>query len=187
MQTTVLKIGSRGSPLALAQAHEARARLMAAHNLPEEAFSIEAITTTGDRIQDRPLAEAGGKGLFTKEIEEALLAGSIDLAVHSSKDVPTFLPDATWLSAFLPREDPRDAFIGTSAKSIMDLPQGVTIGTSSLRGRSGAGASESRPMTLRPRDFSSRSASPRLRTSISGTRSSAPEAALAITPVSRGA
>jgi hydroxymethylbilane synthase len=133
MQTTVLKIGSRGSPLALAQAHEARARLMAAHNLPEEAFSIEAITTTGDRIQDRPLAEAGGKGLFTKELEEALLAGRIDIAVHSSKDMPTVLPDGLELSAFLPREDPRDAFIGTSAKSIMDLPRGVTVGSSSLR------------------------------------------------------
>ncbi len=133
MQTTVLKIGSRGSPLALAQAHEARARLMAAHNLPEEAFSIEAITTTGDRIQDRPLAEAGGKGLFTKELEEALLAGRIDIAVHSSKDMPTVLPDGLELSAFLPREDPRDAFIGTSAKSIIDLPQGVTVGSSSLR------------------------------------------------------
>lgn len=133
MQTTVLKIGSRGSPLALAQAHEARARLMAAHNLPEEAFSIEAITTTGDRIQDRPLAEAGGKGLFTKELEEALLAGRIDIAVHSSKDMPTVLPEGLELSAFLPREDPRDAFIGTSAKSIIDLPRGVTVGSSSLR------------------------------------------------------
>src|SRR5690606_18529573 len=133
MQTTVLKIGSRGSPLALAQAHEARARLMAAHTLPEEAFSIEAITTTGDRIQDRPLAEAGGKGLFTKELEEALLAGRIDIAVHSSKDMPTVLPDGLELPAFLPREDPRDAFIGTSAKSIIDLPRGVTVGSSSLR------------------------------------------------------
>lgn len=133
MQTTVLRIGSRGSPLALAQAHEARTRLMAAHNLPEEAFSIEAITTTGDRIQDRPLAEAGGKGLFTKELEEALLAGRIDIAVHSSKDMPTVLPDGLELSAFLPREDPRDAFIGTSAKSILDLPRGVTVGSSSLR------------------------------------------------------
>lgn len=133
MQTTVLKIGSRGSPLALAQAHEARARLMAAHNLPEEAFSIEAITTTGDRIQDRPLAEAGGKGLFTKELEEALLAGRIDIAVHSSKDMPTVLPEGLELSAFLPREDPRDAFIGTSAKAIIDLPRGVTVGSSSLR------------------------------------------------------
>ena len=133
MQTTVLRIGTRGSPLALAQAHETRARLMAAHDLPEEAFSIDAISTSGDRIQDRPLSEAGGKGLFTKEIEEALLAGRIDIAVHSSKDMPTVLPEGLLLSAFLPREDPRDAFIGTSAKSIMELPEGATVGSSSLR------------------------------------------------------
>ena len=133
MQTTVLRIGTRGSPLALAQAHETRARLMAAHDLPEEAFSIDAISTSGDRIQDRPLSEAGGKGLFTKEIEEALLAGRIDIAVHSSKDMPTVLPEGLELSAFLPREDPRDAFIGTSAKSIMELPEGATVGSSSLR------------------------------------------------------
>lgn len=133
MQTTVLRIGSRGSPLALAQAHETRARLMAAHQLPEDAFPIEVITTSGDRIQDRPLSEAGGKGLFTKEIEDALLADRIDIAVHSSKDMPTVLPDGLELSAFLPREDPRDAFIGISAKSIAELPQGATVGSSSLR------------------------------------------------------
>ena len=133
MQTTVLRIGTRGSPLALAQAHESRARLMAAHDLPESAFSIDVITTSGDRIQDRPLSEAGGKGLFTKEIEEALLAGRIDIAVHSSKDMPTVLPEGLALSAFLPREDPRDAFIGTTAKSIMELPEGTTVGSSSLR------------------------------------------------------
>jgi hydroxymethylbilane synthase len=133
MQTTVLRIGSRGSPLALAQAQETCARLMAAHDLPESAFSIEAISTSGDRIQDRPLAEAGGKGLFTKEIEEALIAGRIDIAVHSSKDMPTVLPDGLELSAFLPREDARDAFIGVAAKSIMELPEGATVGSSSLR------------------------------------------------------
>jgi len=133
MQTTVLKIGSRGSPLALAQAHETRARLMAAHNLPEEAFPVEAITTSGDRIQDRSLAEAGGKGLFTKELEDALLSGRIDIAVHSSKDMPTMLPEGLELSAFLPREDPRDAFIGVAAKSILELPEGATVGSSSLR------------------------------------------------------
>jgi hydroxymethylbilane synthase len=133
MQTTVLRIGTRGSPLALAQAHETRARLMAAHHLPEEAFSIEVISTSGDRIQDRPLSEAGGKGLFTKEIEEALLDKRIDIAVHSSKDMPTVLPEGLVLSAFLPREDPRDAFIGVAAKSIADLPQGATVGSSSLR------------------------------------------------------
>ena len=133
MQTTVLKIGTRGSPLALAQAHETRARLMAAHRLPEEAFAIAAMSTSGDRIQDRPLSEAGGKGLFTKEIEDALLDGRIDIAVHSSKDMPTMLPDGLTLSAFLPREDARDAFIGRAARSLADMPHGAVIGSSSLR------------------------------------------------------
>jgi hydroxymethylbilane synthase len=128
-----LRIGTRGSPLALAQAGETRARLMLAHGLPEDAFAIEIISTSGDRIQDRPLAESGGKGLFTKEIEEALLDGRIDLAVHSSKDMPTALPAGLELSAFLPREDPRDAFIGRAAKSIEALPHGATVGSSSLR------------------------------------------------------
>ena len=129
----IIRIGTRGSALALAQAHETRARLMAAHGLEEGAFSIEAISTSGDRIQDRPLSEAGGKGLFTKEIEEALLEGRIDLAVHSSKDMPTHLPEGLELSAFLPREDPRDAFVGRSAKSLLELPKGAVIGSSSLR------------------------------------------------------
>jgi hydroxymethylbilane synthase len=133
MQTSLIRIGTRGSALALAQAGEVRARLMAAHDLPQEAFAIEVISTSGDRIQDRPLSEAGGKGLFTKEIEEALLAGRIDLAVHSSKDMPTRLPEGLKLSAFLPREDPRDAFIGRTAKRIADLPHGATVGSSSLR------------------------------------------------------
>ncbi|MBM2714443.1 hydroxymethylbilane synthase [Mesorhizobium caraganae] len=131
MQT--LKIGTRGSPLALAQAHETQARLMAAHGMPAEAFEVVVISTSGDRIQDRPLSEAGGKGLFTKEIEEALLAGAIDIAVHSSKDMPTVLPGGLELSAFLPREDARDAFIGKAAKRIIDLPQGAKVGSSSLR------------------------------------------------------
>ncbi|MGX5848288.1 hydroxymethylbilane synthase [Mesorhizobium sp. PL10] len=131
MQT--LKIGTRGSPLALAQAHETQARLMAAHGMPAEAFEVVVISTSGDRIQDRPLSEAGGKGLFTKEIEEALLAGTIDIAVHSSKDMPTVLPDGLELSAFLPREDARDAFIGKAVKRIIDLPQGAKVGSSSLR------------------------------------------------------
>jgi hydroxymethylbilane synthase len=109
---------------------------MAAHDLPEEAFAIEVITTSGDRIQDRPLSEAGGKGLFTKEIEEALLGRRIDIAVHSSKDMPTLLPEGLELSAFLPREDPRDAFIGKAAGSILDLPLGATVGSSSLRRQS---------------------------------------------------
>lgn len=133
MQTRALKIGTRGSPLALAQAHETRARLMAAHGLPEEAFEIVAISTSGDRIQDRPLSLAGGKGLFTKELEEAIYAGDVDFAVHSSKDMPTQLPDGLELSAFLPREDVRDAFIGRTAKKIVDLPEGAVVGSSSLR------------------------------------------------------
>ena len=131
MQT--LKIGTRGSPLALAQAHETQARLMQAHGLPEQAFEVMVISTSGDRIQDRPLSEAGGKGLFTKEIEEALLERRIDIAVHSSKDMPTVLPDGLELSAFLPREDARDAFIGKAAKRIADLPLGAKVGSSSLR------------------------------------------------------
>ncbi len=133
MQTDVVRIGTRGSQLALAQAAETRARLMAAHDMPEEAFEIVVIRTSGDRIQDRPLSEAGGKGLFTKEIEEALFDGRIDLAVHSSKDMPTVLPDGLEISAFLEREDVRDVFIGRSVKRIQDLPQGAKLGTSSLR------------------------------------------------------
>lgn len=133
MPSIALRIGTRGSPLALAQAAETRARLMAAHGLPEDAFAIEVIQTSGDRIQDRPLSEVGGKGLFTKEIEEALLDSRIDIAVHSSKDMPTVLPDGLELSAFLPREDARDAFVGKAAKRIVDLPQGATVGSSSLR------------------------------------------------------
>jgi hydroxymethylbilane synthase len=132
MQTT-LRIGTRGSPLALAQAHETQARLMAAHGMPAAAFEVVVISTSGDRIQDRPLSEAGGKGLFTKEIEEALLAGAIDIAVHSSKDMPTRLPDGLELSAFLPREDARDAFVGKGAKTIAELPHGAKVGSSSLR------------------------------------------------------
>lgn len=129
----VATIGTRGSPLALAQAHEVRRRLALAHGLDEARIAIRTIRTSGDVIQDRPLLEVGGKGLFTKEIEEALLAGTIDLAVHSSKDVPTFLPDVTWLSAFLPREDPRDVFISHKADSIAALPAGAVVGTASLR------------------------------------------------------
>lgn len=133
MQMDVMRIGTRGSALALAQAHETRARLMAAHGLPEEAFEVVVITTSGDRIQDRPLSEVGGKGLFTKEIEEALLDGRIDIAVHSSKDMPTVLPDGLELSAFLEREDVRDAFIGRAVKRLTELPQGAVVGSSSLR------------------------------------------------------
>lgn len=133
MQTQRLKIGTRGSELALAQARETRARLMAAHGMAEDEFEIIVISTSGDQILDRPLSEAGGKGLFTKEIEEALLDGRIDLAVHSSKDMPTALPGGLALTAFLEREDPRDAFIGRAAPRIADLPEGAVVGSSSLR------------------------------------------------------
>ncbi|MGY6710439.1 MAG: hydroxymethylbilane synthase [Rhizobiaceae bacterium] len=133
MQTRVLKIGTRGSELALAQARETRARLMAAHGLGEDGFEIVVISTSGDRIQDRPLSEVGGKGLFTKEIEEALLTGAIDIAVHSSKDMPTVLPEGLELSCFLEREDVRDAFIGRAAATLADLPKGAVVGSSSLR------------------------------------------------------
>ncbi|MTI16822.1 hydroxymethylbilane synthase [Rhodobacteraceae bacterium RKSG542] len=133
MQTKLIRIGTRGSALALAQAHETRQRLMDAHGLPESSFEIVVIKTTGDQIQDRPLSEAGGKGLFTKEIEEALLNNSIHLAVHSSKDMPTELPAGLALTAFLPREDVRDAFISRKVKRIEDLPHGAIVGSSSLR------------------------------------------------------
>ncbi len=128
-----MRIGTRGSPLALAQAHEVRARLMAAHGLAEAALEIVVISTSGDRILDRPLSEAGGKGLFTKEIEEALLAGGIDLAVHSMKDVPTVLPDGLGIAALLPRADVRDAFMCLGSKTLAGLGVGARIGTSSLR------------------------------------------------------
>lgn len=130
-----LKIGTRGSPLALAQAYETRARLMEAHGLAEDAFTIEVIQTTGDAVQDRPLSEIGGKGLFTKEIEQALLDGRIDIAVHSMKDVATVLPDPLIIDCVLPREDVRDAFISRKYKSIEELPQWAVVGTSSLRRR----------------------------------------------------
>ena len=130
-----LKIGTRGSPLALAQAHETRARLIEAHGLPEGAFTIEVIQTTGDAVQDRPLSEIGGKGLFTKEIERALLDGRIDIAVHSMKDVATELPEGLTIDCTLPREDVRDAFISLKYKSISELPEGAVVGTSSLRRR----------------------------------------------------
>ncbi len=130
-----LKIGTRGSPLALAQAHETRERLMAAHGLPEAAFEIVVIKTTGDRVTDRSLSEIGGKGLFTKEIEEALLAGGIDIAVHSMKDMPTVLPTGLAIPCLLPREDVRDAFVSLIHSSLAAMPEGAVVGTSSLRRR----------------------------------------------------
>lgn len=128
-----LNIGTRGSPLALAQAYETRARLMAAFDLPEEAFNIVVIKTTGDKIIDRPLKEIGGKGLFTREIEQDMLSGKIDIAVHSMKDMPVQQPDGLMLDTYLPREDVRDAFIALDGGKLTDLPQGATVGTSSLR------------------------------------------------------
>lgn len=130
-----LRIGTRGSPLALAQARETRGRLMAAHGLPEEAFAIEVIRTSGDRIQDRPLSEVGGKGLFTREIETALAEGAIDIAVHSMKDMPTLQPDGLGIVACLPRADVRDAFITLGGHGLEALPRGAVVGTSSLRRR----------------------------------------------------
>ena len=128
-----LRIGTRGSPLALAQANDVRARLIAAHRLHDDAVTIRVIKTSGDIIQDRPLSEVGGKGLFTKEIEEALLANEIDLAVHSMKDVPTVLPDGLIISTILEREDPRDAFISLKYATLSAMPPATVVGTSSLR------------------------------------------------------
>ncbi|MCW5750434.1 MAG: hydroxymethylbilane synthase [Alphaproteobacteria bacterium] len=130
----ILRIGTRGSPLALAQAEEARRRLREAHaGLVDAELEIVVIRTTGDRIQDRALAEAGGKGLFTKELEEALFDGRIDLAVHSMKDVPTFLPAGLSVAAILPREDVRDALIAPGVAAIGALAPGARVGTASLR------------------------------------------------------
>ena len=134
-----LKIGTRGSPLALAQAHETRDRLSAAFDLPQEAFEIVVIKTTGDNqaliAADRPLKEIGNKGLFTKEIEEAMLSGEIDIAVHSMKDMPVVQPTGLILDCYLPREDVRDAFVSPSLSSIKELAPGAVVGTSSLRRR----------------------------------------------------
>jgi hydroxymethylbilane synthase len=128
-----LRIGSRGSALALVQARAVRGLIAAAAGVDAGAIEIEVIRTTGDVVQDRPLADAGGKGLFAKEIEEALLAGSIDLAVHSSKDLPTVLPAGLALAGFLPREDARDAFISRKAKTLQGLAAGAVVGTASPR------------------------------------------------------
>lgn len=129
----MLILGSRGSPLARAQAEDVRRRLCDLHGAGEAEIPIVAFTTSGDVIQDRPLSEAGGKGLFTKEIELALLAGRIDVAVHSAKDVATELPEGLLLTAALAREDRRDALIARRATSLETLPQGARLGTSSIR------------------------------------------------------
>lgn len=133
--TALLKIGTRGSPLALAQARETARRLAVAHPAlaGEGAIEIVVIKTTGDRIQDRALNQIGGKGLFTKEIEEALIEGGIDLAVHSMKDVPTWLPPGLEIACLFPREDPRDAFFAAAGAGLDDLPPGAVVGTASLR------------------------------------------------------
>lgn len=135
MQSTssLIRIGTRGSKLALVQAYELRDRLIRAHGLDEDDFEMVIIKTSGDIIQDRPLSEVGGKGLFTKEIEEALIDGGIDLAVHSMKDMPTKLPDGLAIPCYLPREDVRDAFISLRVGSLAALPKGAVLGTSSLR------------------------------------------------------
>jgi hydroxymethylbilane synthase len=133
----VLKLGTRGSKLALTQAGMVRDAL--ARAVPElavpDAIEIVVIKTTGDVIQDRPLSEAGGKGLFVKEIEEAMLGGGIDAAVHSMKDMPTAQPAGLLIAAFLPREDARDVLIAGEVRRIADLKQGAIVGTSALRRR----------------------------------------------------
>ena len=135
MPSRPLRIGTRGSPMALRQTAIVRDRLAAAHPDLAAAGAVEIVTirTTGDRVQDRLLAEIGGKGLFAKEIEEALIAGHIDLAVHSLKDLETWLPDGLAIACVLPRDDPRDAFLSTQVTSLALLPQGARVGTASLR------------------------------------------------------
>lgn len=130
-----LRLGTRGSPLALAQAHMVKAALAAAHAelSDDRAVEIVVVSTQGDRIQDRTLAEIGGKGLFTEEIEAGLLDGRLDLAVHSMKDMPTVLPEGLVIRAVLPRADPRDALIAHGPRSLAELPAGAVIGTASLR------------------------------------------------------
>jgi len=130
-----MRIGTRGSPLAMAQAYETRARLAAAVEIPQAACEIVVIKGTGDVIQDRPLKDIGGKGLFTREIEEDLLAGKIDIAVHSMKDMPTIQPGGLLLDTYLPREDPRDAFVAPTLSALDQLAEGAVVGTSSLRRR----------------------------------------------------
>lgn len=131
--TPFLRLGTRGSPLALAQANLVARLLSERHGVPVEDIVIHVITTSGDRLTDRPLSEAGGKGLFSKEIEAAILAGEVDLGVHSSKDMATVLPDGLVLSTFLQREDVRDAFVSHLYASLAEMPAGAKLGTSSIR------------------------------------------------------
>ena len=132
-ETILLTIGTRGSPLALAQAHETAGLLAATHHVPRGKIAIRVIKTSGDMIQDRALSEAGGKGLFTKELDEALLRGEIDAGVHSAKDLPTAMPPGIAVAGYLTREDVRDVLISARATSIAGLPPGGTMGTASLR------------------------------------------------------
>lgn len=131
--TPILRIGARGSKLSLAQTNLVRASLAGRLGVPAETIEIVPITTSGDRLQDGRLIEAGGKGLFTKELDEALFEGRIDLAIHSLKDLPTYLPDGIVLACVPEREDPRDAFVSLNAKTLADLPSGAAVGTASLR------------------------------------------------------
>ncbi len=133
MQSLQLKIGTRGSPLALWQANKVRELLMASHKLDGDQVELHIIKTSGDKIQDKALRAFGGKGLFTKEIEEALLDKRIDIAVHSMKDMPTIYPDGLDISCFLERADVRDAFLSQKAATLQELPQGAVLGSSSLR------------------------------------------------------
>ena len=133
MQTPQIRIGSRGSRLAIIQAQEDKKRLVERVGIDAVRVEILTIVTTGDRIKDRNLTEIGGKGLFTKEIEDALLSGNIDLAVHSMKDLPAVIPNGLAIGAVLAREDPRDALVSSKARSIKSLPQEALIGSSSVR------------------------------------------------------
>lgn len=129
-----IRIGTRSSKLAMTQAMMVRNALLRQYpELAEADIELAPMKTTGDKIKEKPLAEMGGKGLFTKELEEALLDGQIDMAVHSMKDMPTELPEGLMISAILPREDARDAFISRSAITLKELPEGAKVGTSSLR------------------------------------------------------
>src|SRR6185295_18357207 len=132
MNPPLLRLGSRGSPLALTQSRLVAEMLAKQSGTDVEAFPIQSFMTSGDKIQGR-LQDQGGKGLFTKELDEALLDGRIDAAIHSMKDLPTRMPPGIVLACVPAREDQRDAFIATRAKSLMDLPPGATVGTASLR------------------------------------------------------
>ncbi|MDP7102063.1 MAG: hydroxymethylbilane synthase, partial [Rhodospirillales bacterium] len=133
-----LRVGTRGSPLALTQTNQVISILKEHHAVLCKNGAVDTIVikTTGDREQSRLLSEIGGKGLFTKELDEAMLRNEIDIAVHSMKDMPTFMPDGIVLHAITERIDPRDAFISTKAKTIAELPQGAVVGTASLRRKS---------------------------------------------------